>query len=136
MGLVELDQVLVAPDPQRAAGDVMKQIVTEAGANTVQPDARGVRVVNPRQVMDMAVLDEVIARRERLAIAPGHGHSAATQRVKVTGLKHMTAPTPDLGARAGHFPDGATFETDVRATLDTHAVGRTAFPEQAAKPNV
>ena len=62
MGFVQFDEMIVALDPHGAARHVMDEIVPDSIAHAVQPHARRVGVIDARKMMDVTVLDQMLAR--------------------------------------------------------------------------
>jgi hypothetical protein len=136
MGFVEFDEVIVAFDAHGAAGDVVDEVMAEAMADAIEPDARGIGVIDAGEMVDMTVFHHVPAGGEGAAIATGHGHAAAAEGVEITGLEAMVLSASDFDAVAGHFADGAAFEVDGCPAFDEDTIGGAAFPEETLEADV
>ena len=100
----------------------------------VMQHRRRVGVVDAREVVDVAVLDEVAAGRERLAVAAG---DRPCRRGPASRCRSRAMPWPvpplDRHAVAAEAPERAAGQQAMVAALDDDAVGAAQFPASALR---
>ena len=122
---VQLDQVVVAFDPQRGRRHILKEIVGDAIAAAVEMDGRGVGPLKPRDVGHGAVLDKVPAGRQGPAVAARDARPAAAERVHRAGEDAVMLSSLDH--------DGVAAQS-LQRTMRDQAVGPAADVNAVAPP--
>src|SRR5262249_29214933 len=96
MNLVELNQVIVSPEQDRAMRVILDEIVRSAQSNPGHANRRDVAFGPAALALEMAIFDKVPTRFQCLAIATGQLHSA------VTSIKNVATNHPVADAAIDH----------------------------------
>ena len=81
--------MIVALDAQGRGRYALKQIMRDSVAAAIQMNRRSISTLKARNVEDSAILDEVPARGQRLAVPAGHACPAAAECVHDTAENAM-----------------------------------------------
>ena len=128
---VQLDEVVVALDPHRRRRDALEEVVRDPVAAAVEVHRRRVGPLEPGDVVDGAVLDEVAAGRERLAVAAGHARPAAAERVHRAAEDAVAPAALDDDRVAAEPPQRAAGHQAVRAAADVDPVAAALLERQS-----
>src|SRR5579859_7212054 len=124
--------MIVAPVEDRAVRVIVNEVVRRAQTDAGHSDGRHVAFRPATLPLEVAVLDEMFARHERLAITTGQLHTA------VSGVKDVAAHDPVIGpafdyyAAVADVADEATFNAVVRAAADFDGVAAGGFQDKPA----
>ena len=123
--------MVIALDADDARGAVAHEIVRDAIAAALELHRRHVGAVEPPERMHPAVLDEVLSRRERPAVAADDFGGAAAERVQVAAQDAVCAAAGHPDARAGEAFQGASGNEAPLAVPDQHAARSRQVEHQA-----
>ena len=123
--VVELDEMVVAGEENRAVGMIVNQVVRRAQTHPVHPHRRDVAPGPAALALEMTILHEVTTGRERLPVAPAQRHAA------IAGLKHVAAH--DTVVRAAVDGDAQVADVAQEATHDPIARAAADFETAAAR---
>ena len=122
VGLVVLDQVIVPLDAHHRAGAVVEQVVRHPVPHALELDGRGVGAVYPAEVVDGAVLHEVVARGEGLPVSADCLRSATADDTDVAAEDAAVLLSLDGDPVPGELLDRASRNEAVLVGYDGHAV--------------
>src|SRR5690554_3077551 len=122
VGLVELDEMVVASDPHDTAGAVMHQVVGNPVAHPHQQDGRGVSAVNTAEVVEVAVFNKMPARGQGFPVPAIDLGGTAPDSMDLTTEDAVGAAAVNDHAPAGDAPDNTTRQEDIPAVVDLDPV--------------
>ncbi len=133
---VQLDEVVVALDPHGGGRHSLEEVVGDPVAAAVEVNGGRVGAFEPGDVGDRAVLDEVPAGSQRLAVAAGHARPAAAERVHRAAEDAVALPALDDDGVAAEPPERAAGDQAVRPAADVNPVAAALLERQSEDHHV
>src|SRR5437870_6691019 len=134
--VVELDEMIVAVEENRAVRMIVNEVVRRAQTHAVHQHRWNVAPGPAALALEVTVLHEVTTGRERLPVAPAQRHAA------IAGLKHVAAHNAmvraavDGDAQVANVAQQATYDPIARAAADFDTAAARGFEHQTADGHV
>src|SRR5205809_2833220 len=134
--VVELDEMIVAGEENCAVGMIVDEVMRRAQTHAVHAHRRNVALGPAALALEVTVLHEVAAGRERLPVAPAQRNTA------IACVEHVAAPytvvraAGDGHAQVAEVPQQTADDAIARAAADFDTASARGFEDETANSDV